>query len=191
MLALVTFPLAADIAEMKDSIDKTTVFLVVHPGSACGSANFNLGSQLAHSYRQDLVRDISAWTGDLFIIDGELSEELEDEGYDGLGTALKEAEKRCAAAGFRVRREWGCDNIPPHQDERIQCWIDEGALDPITMKMTLTGAWYNTNEETGCVTGVAKQLAKAGFDVDIRDSVVCEDEDCDFDEDDEPSVLSP
>ena len=169
---------------------KKTVLILVHPGSACGSAIANLGSQLAHSYREGLIRDLSKWTGDMLVIDGELSEELKDRAFRDLGRAIEGTLGRCRAAGHRARRSWGCDNIPPHQADRIQAWLKDGTLNPQTMRISLTGAWYN-EEGGGCVGGVEQDLLKAGFEVEVRDSVVCElrpeldnSEDNDFEEPD-------
>lgn len=158
------------------------VLILVHPGSACGSADFNLGSQLAQSYREGLIKDLGSWTGDILVIDGELSEELKQPTFIPLGHAIKQTLARCRQAGFRADRAWGCDNIPPHQSDRISAWIADGVLQPTTMRVCLTGAWYN-GEGDGCVGGVEQQLRKAGFKVSVRDSVVCEldppDDDCD------------
>lgn len=158
---------------------KATVLILVHPGSACGSANFNLGSQLAQSYREALAADLDGWTGDMLVIDGELSAELTDPAFVSLGKAISNALARCRDAGFRVRRSWGCDNVPPHQAERIRAWIADGTIDARTMDISLTGAWYN-NDGGGCVGGVQENLTSAGFTVSVRDSVVCELEDAEL-----------
>lgn len=152
---------------------KGTVLILVHPGSACGSATHNLGSQLAQSYRRELIEDISNWTGDMLVIDGELSEELRDPAFQALGRTIRAALGRCRAAGYRTRRSWGCDNIPPHQADRIQAWLEDGTINPKTMRISLTGAWYN-DDGGGCVGGVEQLLLNSGFEVDVRDSVVCE-----------------
>jgi hypothetical protein len=153
--------------------EKTTVLILVHPGSACGSANYNLGSQLGSAYREQLAGDLSRWTGDMLVIDGGLSEELKEPDFQNLGQAIKEALGRCRSAGFRTRRSWGCDNTPPHQADRIRSWTEDGTLDPAKMRVSLTGAWYN-EDGGGCVGDVETALKAAGFEVDVRDSVVCE-----------------
>ncbi|WP_456717584.1 hypothetical protein [Bradyrhizobium sp. USDA 4350] len=117
----------------------------------------------------------------MLVIDGELSEDLKDPAFRELGQAIKEALGRCRAAGFRARRSWGCDNIPPHQSDRVRAWIKDGTLDPETMRISLTGAWYNL-DGGGCVGGVQALLEEAGFDVSVRDSVVCELEELDVDD---------
>jgi hypothetical protein len=157
-----------------------TVLILVHPGSACGSANYNLGPQLAASHREQLAHDLSQWTGDMLVIDGELSDELRGPAFRHLGHAITNALGRSRAAGFRTRRSWGCDNVPPHQTDRVRAWIEDGTLDPKTMQISLTGAWY-TEDGGGCVGDVQKALVNAGFDVSIRGSVVRElDEELDY-----------
>lgn len=152
---------------------KKTVLILVHPGSACRSADDQLGYQLAHSYREGLANDLDSWTGDMLVIDGDLSDELKQDPYGRLGQAIKDALGRCRAAGFRARRSWGCDNIPPYPPERIRAWLNDGTIDANTMRISLTGAWYNENG-TGCVGGVEQDLLNAGFEVGVRGSVVCE-----------------
>lgn len=157
-----------------------TVLILVHPGSACGSADYNLGPNLADVLRDLLADDLSQWTGDLLVIDGELSDELKSPAFRHLGQAITSALGRSRAAGFRTRRSWGCDNVPPHQADRVRAWIEDGTLDPRSMQISLTGAWYS-EDGGGCVGDVQKALVSAGFDVTIRSSVVRElDEETDF-----------
>lgn len=165
---------------MSNTVAPQTVLILVHPGSACGSADFNLCPELASTYREKLAQDLSGWTGDMFVIDGQLSDELKDLAFRHLGKAITSALVRSRNAGFRARRIMGCDSIPPHQCERVRAWIEDGTLDPKTMQISLTGAWYN-EDGGGCVGDVQKILVKAGFEVTVRSSVVRElDEDPDF-----------
>ncbi len=39
------------------------VLVVVHPGSACGSANFNIGQFEARSAREELADELTRWDG--------------------------------------------------------------------------------------------------------------------------------
>jgi hypothetical protein len=53
------------------------LLVIVHPGSACGSADFNLGKFEARAARDTLRGAIEDWEGGVIVIDGELSDELE------------------------------------------------------------------------------------------------------------------
>jgi hypothetical protein len=73
------------------------IMVVVHPGSACGSADFNIGFMLAQKYRRALCGRLERWLGGLVILDGELSDELSS--YPALKDALEETFARASAGG--------------------------------------------------------------------------------------------
>jgi hypothetical protein len=79
------------------------VLIVVHPGSACGSADFHMGRSLADDCRQLLIKRLDAWQSHVVILDGELSDELTD--YPAFNEALDNVMRRASDMGkFTERR---------------------------------------------------------------------------------------
>lgn len=136
-----------------------SVLVVVHPGSACGSADFNLGEALARGRRDRLIREISAWTSGVIIIDGELSDELERPPYARLGTTLKNALTRAASAGFVGTRVMGDD---PTQMRVIRRTVESLGIDKPDAAFVVTGAWYDA-DGSGCVGSVVDALRADGY----------------------------
>lgn len=130
--------------------ERRRIMILVHPGSACGSADFNLGDDAA-PLRDELAREIMGWKDDLLVIDGELSDELAS--YALLGIALESAED---VHGRTMERKTACDftsddwtgEITRHFETR---WPD-GPHD-----ILITGAWVE-DEGGGCVNAVAQSL---------------------------------
>jgi hypothetical protein len=84
------------------------ILVIVHPGSACGSADFNYGSRsAADAERNGLIHEWNNWQGGAIVIDGELSDELPD--YPELNAALTGVVDRAKAAGRTSIREYGQD----------------------------------------------------------------------------------
>ena len=89
------------------------ILVVVHPGSLCGSADFNVGVDAAAKARQALIHEIQRATGaGVIVIDGDLSDELNQEKYadlDGASTrGLEDARGRRVGrtALPRIRPSW-------------------------------------------------------------------------------------
>lgn len=68
------------------------VLVLVHPGSACGSADFNLGSSEASDARSRLANDLALWHGDIIVMDGFLSDEIAT--HPALDEAIQDALRR-------------------------------------------------------------------------------------------------
>lgn len=138
------------------------IMIVVHPGSACGSADFNLGLE-APSLRDQLAQEISNWPHDILIVDGELSDELQY--YATMGIAIANAQD----GGKKCVRVKACDmTMEQWPDHVADCFEREWPGGPY--KLYLTGAWYH-DDGTGCVNAVAEKLSS--HDITISDKVLC------------------
>ena len=141
----------------------TPILIVVHPGSACGSADFNIGPSLARDCRRLLVDKLNGWTGGIVILDGALSDELPK--FPTLRTALEAALARADGAGFLARREAADD---PDQVKVARRIFAKPAFDRST-RIVLTGAWYDAADQHGCINSVCtvlRTLRYAHLDVD-------------------------
>ena len=65
------------------------LLFLVHPGSVCGSANFNIGESKADWFRAQIQTDLDQWHGGIIVLDGELSDELTY--YPELSTTINNA----------------------------------------------------------------------------------------------------
>ena len=88
---------------------------MVHPGSACGSADMNLGGAAASAARAALASEIDAWHGEIAVIDGELSDELHREPWTAFGHSVDGALVRAALDGHRSGRTMGDDGSDEDQ----------------------------------------------------------------------------
>jgi hypothetical protein len=143
------------------------LLIVVHPGSACGSATFNLGRPTADAARTTLARAVERWRGHLLVIDGALSEELRR--YPGLWNTLEAAITRCRTAGFLAGRRRGDD---PTQVQVTTTFLRQHRFRPTTTRIRITGAWYDPANREGCVNSVRDALVRAGHRVTIDRSAV-------------------
>ncbi len=157
------------------------LMIVVHPGSGCGSADFNLGRQDAQIARNTLASFISSWEGRTLIVDGELSDELPR--YPVLGAAVLAAFDAGKEAGFgaRIRAD---DNTGDHWSRIVAKKIASLGFDKET-PIVVTGVWYFRDNSAGCVNAVYSAVRALGFvNVTISDSAIS-DPDGDGDEDQE------
>jgi len=145
------------------------VLIIVHPGSACGSATFNLGASEARGARTTLAQAITAWYGHLLVIDGFLSTELTAPVYATLGDALRNTLARCKTSGFVALRRKGED---PTQDAVAVTFLHRHRFAPETTPILLTGAWYDPANREGCVNSVRNTLAQASYHTTIAPSAV-------------------
>lgn len=157
----------------------TEILVVVHPGSACGSASFNIGNQDARAARDSLANELNAWLGPLVVIDGHLSIELP--GYPALSSALENALTRARQAGHMSLRLTGDD---PEQNDRIREVIESmGAEQKRAAFFNITGGWFDKGNGGGCVGGVYDVIVSMGCKASVCDSALCYAEE-DFGEDD-------
>lgn len=80
------------------------VLVLVHPGSACGSANFNIGKFEARAARDALCSELDNWRGDVLVIDGELSDELEF--YPSFDLAIRDCLQRNPLVASSAAGSW-------------------------------------------------------------------------------------
>lgn len=164
-------------------VGRPPLLVLVHPGSACGSANFNLGNFQARAERDGLILDLTRWKGAVLVADGELSDELPD--YPQLNGAILGALQRADDAGFVSRRIAACAHEHTDWTDRILHAVKSaGYVAGETIR--ITGAWVG---EHGCVNATQEILQGAGYHTDILDSAIHEadeDDDDDVDEDGQP-----
>jgi hypothetical protein len=80
--------------------------ILVHPGSACGSADFNIGRDLADECRLDLIRCLNLRTDNILILDNSFGDELLETPYKALNDAINTAIGRSQSLGkTAIRRE--------------------------------------------------------------------------------------
>lgn len=154
------------------------VLVVVHPGSACGSADYNIGRFEARAARDALVTALKTWHGGVLVIDGELSDELPD--FPALNGAIDVALSQARDRGHTSLRVVGDD---PDQVKRISEFVKKGGSAVREFQYEVTGAWYHPEDGSGCVGSVITQLQKMGCKARVHESAV----ELSMDDDPEPS----
>ena len=147
------------------------ILVLVHPGSACGSAAFNIGRQAANEARDGLCHELRTWTGGVIVLDGELSDELPS--YPELQSQIDAAVQRATTAGQVSIRRMADD---PDQVDEIRRIVNE--LGAHTATYVVTGAWYHSIDGGGCVGSVLDALRDVGASAELSDYAI----DCDCDE---------
>lgn len=165
------------------------LLIIVHPGSACGSADMNLGRDAAEVLRLDMQMLIENWEGGVAVIDGELSDELEGgrHAWQELGRAITGALGRAQQSGLISERIFGDDDGDYRQMDAARDLVRKHGLTPDTAAITLTGAWIDDDGD-GCVHSVREALEELGFRPVVEDAMnldfELDTEDDDMDEDD-------
>jgi hypothetical protein len=138
--------------------------ILVHPGSCCGSANYNIGRFLADSSRDLLVDYLDKFCSikkeGIIIFDGALSDELID--YPRLDAAIKNALVRAANSGSVAMRIFADD---PDQVSETEKLCRSGIFK--NKNISLIGAWYEPDENSGCVYSVLEVLNRYHYEADI------------------------
>ena len=153
--------------------------VLVHPGSLFGSAEFTIG-RVARAFRDDIKNQILSHTGKLVVIDGYLSDEIDEEFEDaihrGLCNALVTAHRAGSLDSVSAFRAWGCDSGEAPNEEWEGFGSDclprvfkrqETAAEFLcerlqTDEIEVTGAWTTFDGKWGCVNSVAEVL-RAGL----------------------------
>jgi len=167
-------------------VKKKEVLILVHPGSACGSANFNLGKTSAASGRDGLILDLELSAGHVFVIDGEFSDEIEN--YEKFCAAINDALKRAHDRGDFAERIMGDDNDDFNQVAAAQTLIKRHGLSTTKHHVLLTGAWFDPDGKHGCVNSVYEVFSQLGFTVDVMDGALSLDDGFDAECEDESSL---
>lgn len=128
------------------------VLVVVHPGSACGSADFSMGLEAAALARYDLGRTIHQWNGDSIIISNEFHAETDT--YAQIGLALQGLRDPILIDACASREGW---------DEEAFQTIRSMPAD----RFIITGAWHHPDQRSGCVDAIAAKMEEAGMDWEI------------------------
>ncbi len=168
------------VSQLKEALDKLLdgrdILILVHPGSTCGSANFNLGQDLASASRRELVQDLQSWKGHFLVFDGNLSDELPR--FKELNQAMLGCAIRTEENGFQALRINACDNSEYTQDDATLDIFLNQSIDRQT-KIKLTGAWYNPISNDGCLFSVCEILYDLGYEnFEVLDSAFSEDDLC-------------
>lgn len=136
------------------------LMVLVHPGSACGSANDLLGRYDAQAGRDGLVIDLNDWNGHIIVADGELSDEIPS--YRLYNTAILNALQRAEANGLVSGRVFACDNMTENWPSVVFAQIEKIGLSKDT-PIKLTGAWYLDDDSSGCVNSMERILKSNGY----------------------------
>lgn len=159
---------------------KQTVLVIVHPGSACGSASYTLGYRVAQEYRERIARNLDRHAGDTLVLDGFLSDELPEH------PVLEQAIQRAVARTKYSMRQYACDADGVHFTVLLPEIIRASAWnDPDRFRFDLTGAWYFADDRSGCVNGVRTVLREMGFEVAVLVSAMPDPDGNEVDEDEE------
>lgn len=165
----------------------TPVLILVHPGSLCGSADMNLGRYDARAVRDGIITELDGWTGPIVVIDGALSDELEQ--YSTLGIAIDAAVLRAQSSGLTGMRIMGDDDSDFNQVSAIRKIVADGVLGATEHSPKITGAWYHPDEDDfGCVNSVYDALVGLGFLPDVLDSAARLEDDYDEEDDTIPQA---
>ncbi|MCZ8254449.1 MAG: hypothetical protein O9327_02055 [Polaromonas sp.] len=150
------------------------ILVLVHPGSACGSANYNIGRADAKCGREALALALDEHAGGVIVIDGALSDELPD--YPDFNGAIDQALARARSNGLTSMRVMGCDSENFDQTRAIAAVLeDHPALKD--HEFIVTGAWYEAPtaddaEPGGCVGSVLTALATLGARARVDESAL-------------------
>lgn len=172
--------------------------ILVHPGS------------VPRECRSSIYAEVERHEGAFVVIDGDLSDNLEDLGYDA---KIAAALTRAADAGYLALRVFGCDDAlepfegweghrPAGYGGSIAFRSQQEAAAAFAhllpeQDIILTGAWVDEENNEGCVVSVGDAIREVLGDkvrIAISDAAAHvlsedEDEDDDFEDDCDESVL--
>lgn len=148
------------------------VLFIVHPGSACGSADFNLGVETASGDRENLTSFIEQWAGGVIVLRGEHDGELTLRRYRPLGQAVAGALQAARATGISV----SVAASDPTQMTVARTVVKKLGL-ALDRTIVVTGCWASHAGNSGCVNSVFDVLREIGFtNVSLSGSAIFEDE---------------
>lgn len=146
---------------------RVPLLVLVHPGSACGSAEMHLGREEAREGREGLIDELDAWRGGLLVVDGDFSDELECPFCRELGQAIRDALDRAAQAVFPSERI--------HADASRSGWV--GRVKYCVKRMApsavlVSGVW---KEKDGCVVAVWEAVRELRIPVEMSEYALTSD----------------
>lgn len=150
-------------------MEDTRILVLVHPGSACGSADFHHGRSYASSERDMIIGLLSSWDGGMLVVDSDLSDEIAQQ--PRLETAIAEALRRAKATGHSTRLLAG-DGQCDYDETDWVSQVVEHVLRTGIRRAVLTGAWYHRDDDGGCVNAVYDELVREGISVVVDDSAL-------------------
>lgn len=177
-------------------MEKKKILVIVHPDSACGSADFNLGRDNAEYQRVEMQCLIQSWEGHVMVMEGGMADELS--GFRGswqrLGEAIDQALEGAKARGHIASRITAADGSDYPQQVAIHDLVKNFELTPENAEFTLTGAWIE-DDGGGCVNSVKDELEPLGFKVSVEDAINLDfgfdtDDDDELEQEEEP-VCTP
>jgi hypothetical protein len=145
------------------------ILVLVHPGSACGSADFHHGRSYAESERAMLVRTLDSWDGPLVVVDSDLSDEIP--GHPPLARAIADALARSAGSSHAARLLAG-DGQEDYDGTDWVSQVRDHVVSAGARHAVITGAWYHADDDGGCVNAVCDVLSGEGLSVDVHDSAL-------------------
>lgn len=154
------------------------VLVIVHPGSACGSADSHLGRFQARAGRDGLVLEANGWRGGVIVIDGALSDELPR--YPAWNAAINGCLTRAKAQGLVSLRVFACDDETPNWPGVFAKAVAALRV-PKKSSFEVSGAWYCPDDSAGCVNAAYDALTAMGYHADVSDYAIV-DPDGDADE---------
>lgn len=165
----------------------TPILVLVHPGSACGSANFHMGRDEARGARDCLAHELKNWRGGVIVLDGDLSDELPS--YPVFAGAIDAALTRARTEGHVAIRTMASD---PDQMRVIKELVQHLGDPTQRAAFTVTGAWYHP-EKRYCVGSVIDALREIGCTAEVCESAVCleQDPEEDLESEDTPPARAP
>lgn len=129
------------------------LLILVHPGSLCGSADMNLSDE-ADAAREAVIDELNGWSGNILVLDGWLSDELGL--YPLLDRAIQDAISRSPMLADRLEAD-----DPEHTEIALSHLAELGV--PLSTPISLTGAWYEPDYNSGCVLATQQGLLEAGY----------------------------
>lgn len=170
----------------KNATPENPILVVVHPGSACGSADFNLGKYDGQAARDGLIIEFNNWQGGVIILSGELDDELPS--YPRLNQALQGVLARAKAAGKVALRVKAYDPAQITVIKRLLKKPENRGTEYV-----VTGAWLYDGDE-GCAGSVYQAIKSLGFKVTYGEMVLTDmagedDDDEEYEETDKQAAV--
>jgi len=154
-------------------VNRYPILVVVHPGAACGSADFVLGSWDAADARDNLIREANKWEGGVIVLQDSAMHETGQAGlesWERWGDALKALVSRAKASGLVAIEQPAYNETPPHHDEVIRALLanpkNRGT------NYVVTGAWVFSDESGGCVLDVYSAIIRLGYKAEISEDAL-------------------